>query len=746
MVHSKDRIEGRNTINSSFHSDDSDSNSDDETCSETFTHLQYKVDLDQSTVPFTIPHFPVPLKAFDHLPVGDRMRVAYPNWEVIGASDYVVSILKHGYALEFDSHPHLVSNPPPFYLPLSQEQNLILDEEMNKFLEGHVIEPVEDVASPGYYSPLFLRPKTDKGWRIIINLSSLNKCLVYHRFRMETINTVRQGLKKGFVAFALDLSSAYSHIPIHPQSRKFLRFFWKDKPYQFRNLPFGLAPAPYIFSLIVSQVAKYFHRHAIMSHFYLDDWQFFAESAKILQHHQPQIIFIVKILGWILNMEKSDLEISQHSVYIGGDFDLSQGTVKPTEKRWTKISTQIPDFCNLQVARAGKWSSILGLLTSTQDLTFLGRLQLRHLQFYLNDNWTDRTNENQLIPIPDHCKQSLQWWLKKDNVMTGVPFQPPPPDVTIFSDSSLTGFGCTLDNQYFHGKWTPEQSKLHINYLEMLSLFLGIQHFVDQLRGKSVMAATDNTSVVAFLNKSGGTRSKTLHSLTHEFLSFCFQNKITLRARHIPGRLNLLTDGLSREGRIIQTEWKLNTSVFQSVCRLWQVPNVDLFATSQNHQLPVYFSPLPDAQAAGVDALAQNWSGIVGYAYPPPAIIPLVLNKLESTSNCLLILIVPKWERKNWFAQLLNMLVDIPRQLPQYPNLLKQPLIYKFHPDPQSLNLHACLVSSNILENRAFLRRLPNVSHKKQDFPQTSFTNIIGKNTLFGVLHNKEIVSCPLYQ
>ena len=736
--------EGKETSSSQFPNECSDDEDDSEVLRETFTHLHYKLQVEMASEDFFVPAFPVPLSKFQHLPVGDRMQVAFPNWRCIGSSDYVVSILQHGYALEFDSLPNLVSNPPPFYLPLSAEQNLILDEEMQKFIDGHVIEPVKDRFSPGFYSPLFLRPKTDKGWRIIINLSSLNRCLVYHRFRMETINTVRQSLKIGQFAFALDLSSAYSHIPVHPNSRKYLRFFWKNRAYQFRNLPFGLSSAPYIFSLIVSQVAKYFHRHAIFSHFYLDDWQFFADSAKILNQHKPQIIFIVSILGWLINFEKSDLDVSQQSVYIGGDFDL-HGIVKPTQKRWSKIQSLIPEFCKLSAARAGHWSSILGILTSTQDLTFLGRLQLRQLQYHLNDHWKDRSNENVLIPITEDCRTTLKWWLQESNVMTGVPFQPPAPELTIFTDSSLIGYGATLGTQHFSGTWSAEQSKMHINYLEMLSLYLAILHFQDQLRGKSVLAASDNTTVVCFVNKNSGTRSKVLHDLTYKLLHWCFQNNITLRARHIPGRLNLLADGLSRDGRVIQTEWKLNTNVFQSVCQTWQVPNVDLFATAQNHQLPVYFSPIPDAAAAGIDSLAQDWTGIVGYAYPPPAIIQLVLNKLECTSNCLIILIVPKWERKAWFPKLLNMLIDFPKQLPHYPNLLKQPLQYQFHPDPQALNLHACLLSSNILENKAFLRKLPNVSHTKQDFPPTNCTSYTGKNILFGVLHNKLIHSNPLY-
>jgi hypothetical protein len=45
----------------------------------------------------------------------------------------------------------------------------------------------------------------------------------------------------------LDLSNAYFHIPISLASRKFLRFVWNNRVYQFLTVPFGLAVAPHVF-------------------------------------------------------------------------------------------------------------------------------------------------------------------------------------------------------------------------------------------------------------------------------------------------------------------------------------------------------------------------------------------------------------------------------------------------------------------------------------------------------------------
>ena len=89
---------------------------------------------------------------------------------------------------------------------------------------------------------------------------------------------------------------------------------------------------------------------------------------------------------------------------------------------------------------------------------------------------------------------------------------------------------------------------------------------------------------------------------TVEILSWCTRQQVTLRACHIPGRLNVIADKLSRLGQTIQTEWSLHPEVFQAICNRWHQPEVDLFATRFNNKLPQFVSPVPDPQAWAVDA------------------------------------------------------------------------------------------------------------------------------------------------
>ena len=130
-----------------------------------------------------------------------------------------------------------------------------------------------------------------------------------------------------------------------------------------------------------------------------------------------------------------------------------------------------------------------------------------------------------------------------------------------------------------------------------------------------VVIATDNTTVVSYINKEGGMRSGPLCALLWRNLTLCTGKQVTLRARHIPGRLNVVADKLSRLGQTIHSEWSLLPEVFQALCSKWHQPQIDLFATRFNHKLNLFVSPVTDPMATTVDALSI-WTRMPSHRQP----------------------------------------------------------------------------------------------------------------------------------
>ena len=306
---------------------------------------------------------------------------------------------------------------------------------------------------------------------------------------------------------------------------------------------------------------------------------------------------------------------------------------------------------------------------------------------------------------PRSLHSHLQWWLKEDNILTGQPLHPIKHALQIFTDASKEGWGTHLDEHVARGTWSLPESKLHINYLELKAVFLALQEFQDLCTRKMVLFSTDKTTVVSYINKEGGMRSGPLCALLWRILAWCTRKQVTLKARHIPGRLNVVADKLSRLGQAIQTEWSLLPEIFQAICSRWHWPNIDLFATRFNNKLPLFVSPVPDPLAKAVDALSLSWEDLDAYAFPSAAILGKVVEKLQDSPCKRIILIAPGWPNMPWFWDLVTMSSQIPLSLPFLPNLLTQPFNQIPHRNLPNLNLHAWLLEPQESRSRASLRQ-----------------------------------------
>ena len=630
-----------------------------------------------------LPPLPLPQP---QIPVGGKLAHFALNWQNITNDQWVLSLIKNGYQIPFKDQPPL-SREPIFF---QQSQRRELEEEVTSLLQKGAVEEIQPEI-PGFYSRIFLFPKKNGKLRLIIDLSTLNKYVFVQSFRMETQRKVRNAIRQNDWAFSLDLTDAYLHVPIHPRSGKYLRFTLKGRVFHFRALPFGLSTSPYIFTLLMTVIATYLRRRAIILHPYLDDWLSRNQSRLILLEHRHFIIQLITSLGLIVNQEKSDLIPTQMFTFIGMEFLTHMNIVRVPQARVQILLETVKKFSQKTYVSAREFLSLLGQLNAAADFVMLGRLHLRPLQMSLLAQWRPQTLPLQhQIKLTADVLHHLNWWKQHRLYLQGVPMKADPPSHHIFSDASLTGWGSHLEPEglLYHGVWSKTQSRLHINILEMMAISLTLRRALQFIKNSTVLISTDNTTVVAYLNRQGGTHSPDLCMEVWKTLIWCHQNQINLLIKHIPGKFNVLADRLSRITKPISTEWGLNQSVGNAVFRMTQFPNLDLFATRLNRKLPLYVPPIPDQKALSIDALTMNWNHIHGYAFPPFHLIPSVINKIR-TAQCKVVLIAPFWPNRTWFPELLNLLISSPITLPIRPNLLEQ-LHGKFlHQNPGLLQLHA---------------------------------------------------------
>ena len=137
--------------------------------------------------------------------------------------------------------------------------------------------------SPGFYSHLFVVWKTSGSWRQVIDLSHLHRFVDVSPFQLETIQSVLLSVRQGDWMASIDLKEAYLQVPVHPTSRRFLRFMLRDTVCQFK--------AP---------VSAILHSMGIRMRRYLDDWLVLSASRESLLRvlHPSQV---VQYLGVIID-------------------------------------------------------------------------------------------------------------------------------------------------------------------------------------------------------------------------------------------------------------------------------------------------------------------------------------------------------------------------------------------------------------------------------------------------------------
>jgi hypothetical protein len=364
---------------------------------------------------------------------------------------------------------------------------------------------VEDHSSPGFYSHVFLVPKKSGEWRLIIDLSRLNRFLRVPRFKMETTRSVATAILPKDWAVSLDLLDAYFHIPMHPDYQHFLRLSHEGKVYQFRALPFGLASAPLIFTTVVKAFVAPFHALGLKLHFYLDDWLLTCQCRVTLRRQLTLLLWRVRQAGWVVNEDKSELDPSQDFVFVGVRFRTAEGLMSPPQDR-----ILVRQWRRRTSVSAREFLQLLGLLNSVADQVPSGRLHMRPLQLLLLSQWRPHSDPlDRSVRVPgDLLGQVWNFWGSEPQLLRGVSLAPPAPEISMFTDASLYG------DLSAKGTWTEEESRLSINVLEMKAVILGVQAFQSTLRGKCITLFSDNSTVVAYIRKQGGTHSDTLCRLT----------------------------------------------------------------------------------------------------------------------------------------------------------------------------------------------------------------------------------------
>lgn len=634
-----------------------------------------------------------------------------------------------GLKVKFIEKP--VQNIPRITQVFGRDSIQIVQNEIDSLLKKGAIIPVEPVQGQ-FVSTLFLVDKKSGGKRPVINLRPLNRFIEKEHFKMSGLKQVLELIEEGDFLVTIDLKDAYFSVSIDAKFRKYFRFSWMGQLFEFLVMCFGLTTAPFIFTRLTKPLMAYLHARNIRASIYIDDCITMAKTYTQAIEYKDTTVQLFKDVGFTVNFEKSSLFPSHQKVYLGFVIDTMLMKIFLTQEKLEELLRALHCIIQENTVSIQKLARIIGLIVAAFPAFYQGPLHYRQLerlktqQLYIHKDWAAP------IAVSLGAREDITWWLDHAESQNGKPIRPPVVGVVLASDASGSGWGAVLGSTMASGIWSQEQSQLHINVREMLAVQLGLLQLASHISNKHIQLQIDNTTVVSYLNRMGGTHSLHLDNLAQAIWGWALLRNIHLSAVHIPGKSNICADYLSRVSQD-RSGWMLNRLVFRRLCSMKFLPQVDLFASHLNAQLPQFVSWRPHHQAWAVDALSLTWSNIKAYAFPPFLLINKVIQKVRAEQAHLL-LITPNWPTQPWWPALLSLSVSHPVLITPRENLLTLPPTNTNHPMGVKLQLVAWEVSGNIIDQRAYRTELQKSFSPHGELKLPSNTKRLGASGVAGVI------------
>lgn len=218
--------------------------------------------------------------------------------------------------------------------------------------------------SEGFVSRIFLVPKKGGAWRPIIDLRNLNRFIAREHFKMEGIHLIKDLLQEGNWMIKIDLKDAYFAVPINQAHQRFLQFQFQGVTYQFNCLPFGLSSAPRIFTKIMKPVIAWLRQLGCRLISYIDDNLIMASSRQEAKLLGQLAVALLEGLGFTVNYEKSVLEPTQTTSFLGFMIDSRTMTISVPEQKLICMRTQASKMLAVSTVSGRELARFIGTASS----------------------------------------------------------------------------------------------------------------------------------------------------------------------------------------------------------------------------------------------------------------------------------------------------------------------------------------------------------------------------------------------
>lgn len=583
-------------------------------------------------------------RAGEPSPVG-RLRDRIEFWEEMGASQFVLGILREGFRLPFVAEPE----KRIFANHRSCEENTdFVDNAVGDLIRlGCAKEvPYEEV---WVGSPLGVHTSGTKS-RLILDLRYVNLHLQKMKFKYEDMKLIAQIYEKGDYVVTFDLKSGFHHIEIEESYWKYLGFFWGGKWYTFTVLPFGLSVAPWIFTKVTRVLVRYWRADGIRCAMYMDDGSGGSRPQASAQQVSRRLKGDLEQAGFIVNDRKSCWEPSDVLNQLGYVLDLKNGLLTVSGERIQKLKKALAGLVRAHYTNARELAKVAGyLLSMSMVLGPVARLWTRAIYRAIDR----RSNWSSTMAITADVNAELEFWYGSlDNLHGQLIWKMCSRSLLIASDASSIGWGgCMPGREQLgaRGSWDWEEMEKSSTWRELRAARLVLQSYAALIQGERVTLRLDSQPAASVLLH--GSNKAHLHAEAVDIYWFIQRNSSTVEVQWVPREENQLADYYSKI--VDEDDWMLNRQIFRWLDDMWGPHTLDAFASTRNAQVERFCSRWWNPGCLAIDAFTHPWENENMWLVPPIHLLPRVVRTLLG-SHCHGTLVVPRWVSAPWWPMLHN--------------------------------------------------------------------------------------------
>jgi hypothetical protein len=255
------------------------------------------------------------------------------------------------------------------------EMDFVRTEVARLVEAGQVVEVAKATKVTNPLSVAFkVNPDGSIKKRLIIDLSPwVNNFVKPDVYRMSRFQDALDQSDQGNFQSVYDVSKAYHHIRLHPESYKLVGFcvvdtIGKERFYHFVVVVFGLGPAVQLLGRMMRPILRFLTLNGVRSMVYLDDGRVAAATKANADMDYGLTIAIFSSAGFIIAIDKSDRvgDSSQRKEYLGFIMDTSAITVEVPQQKLLRVKSILDLFLATPRHKVRDIASVVGKLNALE--------------------------------------------------------------------------------------------------------------------------------------------------------------------------------------------------------------------------------------------------------------------------------------------------------------------------------------------------------------------------------------------